>query len=53
MKVETRTKDKNRFKDPYKIEEQIYIKGYRLKHQNGGTTERSVEKTKKFLKREV
>ena len=53
MKVETRTKDKNRFEDPYKIEEQIHEKRYRWKHLNGGTIERNVEKIKKFLKREM
>ena len=51
MKAESRTKDKNRFEGPYKIEEQFYERRYRLKHPNGGTIERNVEKIKKFLKR--
>ena len=51
VKVESRTKNKNRFEGSYKIEEQIHERRYRLKHPNGGTFERNVEKIKKFLKR--
>ena len=51
MKVETRTKDKNRFESPYKIEEQIHKRRYRLNDPNDGAIERNVENIKKFLNR--
>lgn len=50
VKVETRTKDKERFEGPYKIAERIHDRRYRLCNQEGKVMERNVEKLKKFLK---
>ena len=50
VKIETRTKDKDRFKGPYEIVQQIHDRRYRLKHANDRIIERNVEKLKKFLK---
>ena len=50
VKIETRTKDKDRFEGPYEIVQQIHDRRYRLKHTNGRIIERNVEKIKKFLK---
>jgi len=50
VKIETRTKDKDRFEGPYKIVQQIHDRRYRLKDANGRIIERNFEKIKRFLR---
>ena len=50
VRLETRTKDKNRFEGPFKVVEQVHDRRYRLKDEKNRTIERNVEKIKKFSK---
>jgi hypothetical protein len=50
VKVESRTKDKDRYEGPYIIREKVHDRRYLLQDERGKTIQRNVEKLKKFLK---
>ena len=50
VRAETRTKDRNRFDGPYRIQAQVHERRYRLRDNAGRVIERNVEKIKKFFK---
>jgi len=52
IKVETMTKDNDRFKGPYTVVDRIHERRYRLQNVHGKTTERNVEKIKRIFKEE-
>jgi len=50
IKVETRTKDNDRFEGPFTVVERIHERRYLLRNVQGKTVERNVEKIKRFFK---
>ena len=49
IKLETRTKDNERYAGPYKITDKVHERRYRLRNSKGKELERNVEKLKKFF----
>ena len=50
IKVEARTKDKDRYEGPYNVIEKIHDRRYLLRDENGKTIQRNSEKMRKFFK---
>jgi hypothetical protein len=50
VKVEMRTKDKDRYEGPYRVVQKIHDRRYLLQPENGKAIPRNVEKMRKFLK---
>ena len=50
VKVEQRSKEKDRFECPYEIVGKVHDRGYRMKNNIGKVIERNVEKIKRFFK---
>jgi hypothetical protein len=50
VKVESRTKDKDRYEGPYTITDKVHERRYELQDERGKQIQRNVEKLKKFVK---
>jgi hypothetical protein len=50
VKVESRTKDKDRYEGPYRVVQKIHDRRYLLQEENGKEIQRNVEKMRSFLK---
>ena len=50
VKVETRTKDKERYEGPYRIIKKIHDRRYLVQNEKGQRIERNVEKLRQFFK---